>query len=263
MARTPKDTVDYFPHDAHASAESATLAVLEGQFGNDGYAFWFKLLETLACANGHFLEWIDGRRLQVFCGKVHITEDKGVEMLNLLVGMGGIDKELWVNNKVIWCQHLVDNLADVYGNRRRGIPLKPLSTPHNLLTTCRNLITTPDKAIPSDERKGKETKGKDTPLNPPVSQSLQISKTTEKKTYGEFQNVLLSEEEFQKLKDKFGAAAEAMIEKLSAYMESRKKRYSSHYATILNWSRRDDGKAKLSRDLPRQYTDSPDYPDLK
>ena len=146
MARTRKDTVDYFPHDAHASAESATLAVLEGQFNNDGYAFWFKLLETLGCSNGHFLDWSDPRRLQVFCGKSHITEKQGVEMLNLLVEMHAIDKELWDKNRIIWCQNLVDNLSDVYQNRKRAIPLKPngiklLTTGSNDITTVRNCIT--------------------------------------------------------------------------------------------------------------------------
>ena len=157
MARTPKNTVDYFPHDAHASTESATLAVLEGQYNNDGYAFWFKLLEKLASSDGHFLDWSDSRRLPVFCGKVHITEKQGVEMLNLLVEMGAIDKDLWETNRIIWCQNLVDNLAEVYRNRRREMPLKPLSTPIKLISTGRNPITTVEIAIPTDERKGKET----------------------------------------------------------------------------------------------------------
>ena len=55
MARTQKDTVDYFPHDADASAGD-TLTVLEGQYANDGYAFWFKLLERLASSEGHFID---------------------------------------------------------------------------------------------------------------------------------------------------------------------------------------------------------------
>lgn len=158
MARTLKNTADYFPHDAHASTESATLTVLEGQFGNDGYAFWFKLLEKLASSDGHFLDWHDSRRLQVFCGKAHITEDKGVEMVNLLVEMGAVDKELWDMKKILWCQNLVDNLADVYRNRRREMPVKPVSTSDKSITTSRNPITTPEKAISTGERKLKETR---------------------------------------------------------------------------------------------------------
>ena len=84
-----------------------------------------------------------------------------------------------------------------------------------------------------------------------------IQKKLYKRNYGEFQNVLLTNEEYQKLKDQFGNAANGLIEKLSIYIASRGKRYQSHYATILNWQRRDkDGKAK-NRGLPKTYTPSP------
>jgi len=86
--------------------------------------------------------------------------------------------------------------------------------------------------------------------------------TLNKGKYGEFENVLLTDNEYQKLKEAFPSDFGQRIENLASYMESQGKRYKSHYATILNWSRRDVGKAKVSRDLPRQYTDSPDYPDL-
>ena len=54
--------------------------------------------------------------------------------------------------------------------------------------------------------------------------------------YGEFKNVKLTDEEYQKIKDK---NLLLYIEKLSSYMESKGKRYKSHYATILNWSRKE------------------------
>lgn len=56
---------------------------------------------------------------------------------------------------------------------------------------------------------------------------------------GEFSNVKLTEEELQKLKEKFPSDWEQRIEKLSAYIASKGKQYKSHYATILNWSKRD------------------------
>ena len=55
--------------------------------------------------------------------------------------------------------------------------------------------------------------------------------------YGEFKNVKLSDEEYKKIKEK---NLQAYIDKLSSYMESTGKRYKSHYATILNWSRKDN-----------------------
>lgn len=71
------------------------------------------------------------------------------------------------------------------------------------------------------------------------------SKEEKKKTYGQFSNVFLSDEEHQKLKERFNGSAESKIETLSEYIASHGKKYKSHYATILSWSRKDEkGKAE-------------------
>lgn len=56
--------------------------------------------------------------------------------------------------------------------------------------------------------------------------------------YGEYQNVLLSDEDFEKLKKEFLDWSDR-IERLSAYMASTGKGYKNHLATIRNWARRD------------------------
>ena len=92
------------------------------------------------------------------------------------------------------------------------------------------------------------------------------TKENNKRKYGEFQNVLLTDKEYQKLKDQFSTEAEALTEKLSSYLASRGDRYKSHYATILTWQRREKegkvGKVRNPRELPKTYTDSPEYDDL-
>jgi hypothetical protein len=60
-----------------------------------------------------------------------------------------------------------------------------------------------------------------------------------KEKFGEFGNVFLSNEEFEKLKSKLGAETESYIERLSSYIASSGKRYKSHYATILSWTQKD------------------------
>ena len=60
-----------------------------------------------------------------------------------------------------------------------------------------------------------------------------------KEKFGEFENVLLSVDELQKLKSKLGAETESYIERLSSYIASSGKRYKSHYATILSWTQKD------------------------
>ena len=59
-----------------------------------------------------------------------------------------------------------------------------------------------------------------------------------KHKYGEYNNVLLTDEELQKLKTEYSDWAER-IERLSSYVASTGKSYKSHYATIRNWARKD------------------------
>jgi hypothetical protein len=55
----------------------------------------------------------------------------------------------------------------------------------------------------------------------------------------EFENVLLKDNELDKLKVKFGEKnAFILIEELGGYLASTGKKYNSHYATLLNWGRR-------------------------
>jgi hypothetical protein len=65
-------------------------------------------------------------------------------------------------------------------------------------------------------------------------------KINKKESYGEFQNVFLTEEEYEKLKIRFNSKLSGLIENLSAGIESKGYKYKSHYATILTWARKDE-----------------------
>ena len=66
--------------------------------------------------------------------------------------------------------------------------------------------------------------------------------------YGEYNNVLLTDEELSKLQDKIPNWQD-FIERLSCYVASTGKRYKSHYATLLNWYRR-EGKQQTTTKKP-------------
>lgn len=59
-----------------------------------------------------------------------------------------------------------------------------------------------------------------------------------KHKYGEYNNVLLTDEELDKLKAEYSDYQER-IERVSSYVASTGKSYKSHYATIRNWARKD------------------------
>ena len=63
-----------------------------------------------------------------------------------------------------------------------------------------------------------------------------------KHKYGEYQNVLLTDDELQKLQEEYVDYNER-IERLSSYVASTGKSYKSHYATIRNWARKDSTQA--------------------
>lgn len=68
------------------------------------------------------------------------------------------------------------------------------------------------------------------------SEPKKAKKTKHK--YGEYKNVLLTDEELEKLKDEYPDWQDR-IERLSSYVASTGKSYKSHYATIRNWARKD------------------------
>lgn len=57
--------------------------------------------------------------------------------------------------------------------------------------------------------------------------------------HGKYSNVLLSDEDMEKLKSEFPDDWERRIERLSEYLESKGAKYKNHLATIRSWARRD------------------------
>ena len=71
------------------------------------------------------------------------------------------------------------------------------------------------------------------------------SRVGEKHAHGFFENVLLTDEEMQKLSSEI-PNLDDYIERLSNYLANNKKEYKSHCATIRNWYRRDVDKTAPS-----------------
>ena len=70
-----------------------------------------------------------------------------------------------------------------------------------------------------------------------------VKKKPARRKYGEYNNVLLTDEDLEKLKTEFPDWQER-IERLSAYIASTGKSYKNHLATIRNWAKNDKPKRK-------------------
>lgn len=85
---------------------------------------------------------------------------------------------------------------------------------------------------------------------------LKLTKVNQNKPnkhiYGEYKNVLLSDEEMEKLKAEFPGDYEERIERVSAYCASTGKSYKNYLATIRNWAKKDKPK-----DEPKKWSETP------
>lgn len=74
----------------------------------------------------------------------------------------------------------------------------------------------------------------------------------ERKKYGEFKNVALSDDEKEKLKNKYGRdVALALVEELSVGIKTHGYTYKDHYAAALSWARKKGLQVQTSTVIPK------------
>ncbi len=79
------------------------------------------------------------------------------------------------------------------------------------------------------------------------------SKKETRHKYGEYNNVLLSDPDYEKLKSEFPYDYTERIERLSEYMASTGKSYKNHLATIRNWAKKDNTVQKKQNNQKSDY----------
>ena len=122
MSRPKKQVVDWFPHYA---ASGKTMFILESQYGNDGYALWFKTLELLASSEGHFLHLETPAEQAFLQAKTRLDWVIICRIYDLLAELGAITADLWHEQRIIWSDHFTDGIAAVYVNRKAETPSRP------------------------------------------------------------------------------------------------------------------------------------------
>ncbi len=176
MARPRKQTVDYFPHYVKGSR---TLSIIKSRFKTEGYTFWFTLLTIVADSEGHYYDTRNPLNWQFLISETMVSEDTATEILNLFAELEAIDSDLW-KEKIIWVQHLVDNLADVYKKRGTPLPTKPVSGPRN--PTSPNIsvpetTTIPPISVPETlQRRGENRRGENRREYSPLSSEMVLAK---------------------------------------------------------------------------------------
>ncbi len=93
-------------------------------------------------------------------------------------------------------------------------------------------------------RLGKDRLGKDSKEIKDLTPSKKSKAKPIRHKYGEYKNVLLSDEQMEKLKTEFPNDYQERIERLSEYCESSGKTYKNYLATIRSWARKEKSEPK-------------------
>ncbi|HAZ0707886.1 replisome organizer [Enterococcus faecium] len=93
-------------------------------------------------------------------------------------------------------------------------------------------------------RLGKVRLGKDSKEIKDITPSKKTKATPIRHKYGEYKNVLLTDEQMEKLKIEFPNDYQERIERLSEYCESSGKTYKNYLATIRSWARKEKSEPK-------------------
>ena len=92
-----------------------------------------------------------------------------------------------------------------------------------------------------------KNKQKQTPIPNPIP-----NPNPNKKIYGTAKNVLLTDDEIGKIRER---GYEGLIEELSLYMASKNKKYADHYMTVLAWGRKREKEKEDAKVIkPNQFT---------
>jgi hypothetical protein len=165
LARPKKQTVDYYPHIVKSGK---TLFILETHWGNDGYAFFHKLLETLCSTAGHVIDYGNPAEREFLLAKTRVNEETASAILDKLAELGKIDPELWAEKR-IWYQNLVDNIKDAYKKRLDDLPQKPSLRNQKPPVNEFPATETPSERVSGDGSTESKVKKIKVNNNPPIS----------------------------------------------------------------------------------------------
>ena len=165
-----------------------------------------------------------------------------------LQAMAGLDK-----NGLVRCRNaLVQAGLIKYQQGKRGasgtysiIPLYDTNNDTNNDTNSEPIAN--QSGYPNRVHTKSKSKSESKSIIPPISPNGDIvpleGERPRKHKYGEYKNVLLTDDELEKLKAEYADYLDR-IERLSSYIASTGKAYKSHYATIRNWARADAEKGR-------------------
>ena len=207
----------YFPHDYEPTSDPKIQALI-GEYGATGYGVFWRIVEMLHSSPDHKLPQ-----------KQYIILAIAKQML-----VDAEQTQAIVDYCIKVCELFSEENGFFYSERvKRNFSRRKEISEKRSLAGKLGAIAKQNLANTSKEKKRKEKERKE-------KKKEDIKE--EKKNYGTFSNVLLTDGEYKKLTEQFNGSTEEKIEAMSEGIASKGYKYSSHYAAILNWDRNEKKK---------------------
>lgn len=243
MARQIKPGIDYFPMDCQFDNR---FKLLEAECGVISVGVMLKLFQRIYGIEGYYVPW-DEDSAFLFADEIHISPAELNKMITVALKRGIFDRLSYEKHSILTSKDIQHRYLEAT-SRRKNVELNEeyalimyTSCQHNDNKSTQSKV----KESKVKETKVKESKEEQGECDAPEREEHADPKY-EKKAYGEFNNVLLSDEEYELIKSNL-PSWQACIEHLSEYMFASGKSYKSHFNTIMLWAKQDEEKKKQQR----------------
>ena len=169
-----KDGMEYFPHDTDACSDEK-IESLRFLHGNDGYAFYFILLERIYRNRSYSCDVSAAETTQILASKLGLSLDKFNAIMETALRLGCFDRDEFEKNKRLTSRGIMKRAQSVQAkrDRQRGKTESVIAA-----ETTQKLD---DNHTETPERKAKESKGKQREELPELPPSVDVGTKSEKK----------------------------------------------------------------------------------
>lgn len=241
MARPQKKGLLYFPFDTDFFAD-LKIRALSARYGSDGLIFYIWLLAEIYRENGYYIVWNEDSE-DAAIASLGLSEGSMKQIMTFLASRSLIvEITLASSDTIITSPNIQKRYQEAAKSLRREIIVDCEIWLLNEEETASFIKVTQnsDKYSKNHNKSVKnESKSRKNPTNKIKVNEMKVNEregAPAKHSYGQFGNVMLLDDEFTKLADKYGAdIRNDAIEFLDMYIEEKGYKTKSHYLAIIRW----------------------------